>query len=529
MRLFSSIFAIVFAGVMVFASPTVRTDCRAQEFVNAPQIDSAYSAALDAKLSEYLQAIEREPVRVKCDEVDFLISSSTDSLVTQQIATKIYSHYIDSKLMGDEAVAIYVFDNWFAPGKVKMLSDNDFIEAEFFSKLNRPSLIGKTAPSLTLHTHCKESVTIFPEHKGREDRRWRIAYFYDVDCAKCKVESIMLRNILNLNDFDAILYAIYVGSEAKKWEEYGADQLTFDTRNMEVVHLWDPDMTSDFVTKYAVISTPKLYLIDRNGIIVGRGLDASALEQLLSGLIAAETLEYGSEKAMEMYEETFAAYRDSDEGLNCSSVSQVAAYISDKLLPAGDTLLYKQMTGDLLYYLTNQREANYKCGTEAFLDDYILGREDIWNTQDDSLKVVSLAEFIKSLLSLCPIGEPIPETSLLATVLKPSSNGVKSVDKMVDLNKLKNAIVIFHTEGCDICKAEIGAAKALLDTKSGGSGGSPAGTTPKQIVLVDMDELWSTHPEQAGQLMENIDLSVLPFILATDKSARVSQKYIELR
>ena len=73
--------------------------------------DTADFQGLYAKLSQYAAAMETEPVSVKQRECDFLISSCSDSLVRQAVAIWLYSHYIDSKLMGDEAVSIYLTDN----------------------------------------------------------------------------------------------------------------------------------------------------------------------------------------------------------------------------------------------------------------------------------------------------------------------------------------------------------------------------------------------------------------------------------
>ena len=80
---------------------------------------------LGAKLEQYFAALAGEPVSVQNNECDFLIESCRDSLVRQYVALKIYDHYLRSKIMGDDAVAVHVADKWFLSGKVKMHSDED--------------------------------------------------------------------------------------------------------------------------------------------------------------------------------------------------------------------------------------------------------------------------------------------------------------------------------------------------------------------------------------------------------------------
>ena len=104
-----------------------------------PQLDSASYAALGQKLDEYLRRIEPLDFHTQEEECDFLISSCKDSAARQFTALKVYTHYLHSKVMGAEAVAIYLTDNWFAPGKVQMHSSIDLMNAKIFADFNRQS------------------------------------------------------------------------------------------------------------------------------------------------------------------------------------------------------------------------------------------------------------------------------------------------------------------------------------------------------------------------------------------------------
>ena len=152
--------------------------------------DSTALAALDAKLSEYLEVLTPQVERVKEGECDFLIESTEDSLLRQRIALKIYDFYITSHVMGDEAVAIHVFDKWFADGKVKMLSDIDLMNARVFADFNRSSLLGCTAPRLSLQNMGGGL------EQAPAEGRISVLFFYDTSCTKCKVETILMKQLL---------------------------------------------------------------------------------------------------------------------------------------------------------------------------------------------------------------------------------------------------------------------------------------------------------------------------------------------
>ena len=114
------------------------------------KLDPVVTEELDARMDEYFAALERESIQVKLEECDFMLESCADSLVRQYVAVRIYDHYLGSKVMGDEAVAVHMVDDWFTPGKVAMYSDIDLLNAKVYAQFHRSSLLGMEAPALAL-------------------------------------------------------------------------------------------------------------------------------------------------------------------------------------------------------------------------------------------------------------------------------------------------------------------------------------------------------------------------------------------
>ena len=137
--------------------------------------------ALGAKLEEYFAALAGEPLSVQNAECDFLIESCQDSLVRQFVALKIYDHYLNSKIMGEDGVAVHVADTWFIPGRVAMHAELDLLNAKVFAEFNRQSVLGADAPALTLRDPMGEEVTV------PVDGRYTVIYFYDTSCSTCRI------------------------------------------------------------------------------------------------------------------------------------------------------------------------------------------------------------------------------------------------------------------------------------------------------------------------------------------------------
>lgn len=474
----------------------------------AQQLDSARVNALSSRLSEYFEALKHESLDVQKAECDFLISTCTDSLVRQFVALSIYDHYADSRIMGAEAVTIHLIDNWFIPGKVRMRDDMELLGAKVFAEFNRMSQLGCPAPELTMTSLDGTVHTLF----GPEDRngRFRILYFYDTDCAKCKVQTIMLRNMLETEDFPVDLVAVYASDKRDAWERYVRESLSIESDRTRVCHLWDPELDSDFQRKYGIIQTPRMFLVSPDGTILGRGLDVQALSVMLHGIFDEVELDYGTEESAALFDGIFM-----EENITRKDISDVADHIAESTLAEGDTVMFRQMTGDLLYWLASRRGEGAKEGTYYLIDTYILGRSDIWKTQDDSLKVVGFAEMTDDLLSLAAPGTKIADMKL------PSIRYASGKEKAGNfrLAKLKGdpGIIIFYTEGCHVCDAEKAAAKEFLKTHP-----------QARVLMVNVDEIISSSPALADRLFRSFDLSTLPFIIQTDRKGLIMRRYISL-
>ena len=246
----------------------------AQGIPDKHHVDSVAFARLDQMLTGYTAGIERESVEVKKAECDFLISSVRDSLTMQHIALWLYDHYKDSELMGDEAVAIHVYDSWFKPGTIAMRSEFDRLDADIFVTFNRNTLLGMTAPEVELRGPCGRKV------KVPQNGSYSVLFFFDTSCAKCQLEAQVLPGIMEKVEFPTRFYAVYCGQIKKEWRQFRR-KFKIHNRKVGIVHAWDPKMDTDYLRLYGVISTPRLYIADVDGEILGRRLEPESLQEII--------------------------------------------------------------------------------------------------------------------------------------------------------------------------------------------------------------------------------------------------------
>ena len=239
------------------------------------QTDSLSFARLDTMLENYTAAIIPESIESKNAECDFLISSVKDSLTMQHIALWLFDHYKESPVMGEEAVAIHVYDKWFKDGPIEMRSEFDKLDADIFATFNRSTLLGLNAPEVELKTPCGRKV-IVPQQGS-----YSILFFFDTGCGKCQLEAKVLPGIIEKAEFPVKVYAVYCGQNKKEWRKFRRE-FKIHNRNVGIVHAWDPEMDSDYLRLYGVMSTPRLYLTAADGEILGRRLEAESLAEIIN-------------------------------------------------------------------------------------------------------------------------------------------------------------------------------------------------------------------------------------------------------
>lgn len=259
--------------LIFFATALILASCG----VMAPKQDKQVRTSEDnlfSKQDEYLSAIDRLSIPAACLEVDAMISSVQDSVLRDSVAVRSYRHFRNSKVMGSENVAVHIYDAWFASYKTLFSSIDEFEEAGLFALINRQSLIGSRVPELTMSDIEGNEVT-FPFRNARKS----IIYFYSTKCPKCLLISLELKAFVLSEHPDADIIAVYTGDDIVDWNTYVADKLNFPSSSANVCHLRGGE--SDFVMVYGVIQTPRLFLLDESGVVIGRHLDVDALSKLL--------------------------------------------------------------------------------------------------------------------------------------------------------------------------------------------------------------------------------------------------------
>ena len=382
-------------------------------------------------------------------KVDGFIMTGKNGEEIAQIAYFMYRYYRDSRIMGYDEIAIYVADNYFLNGKYNLPDEEARLEMRLFADANRRSLIGMRASVMTMQDPAGNDIR-FPE--GEQD--YSILYFYDDECPACQRMAPALMQYLTRcdKDINVTVYMVYTQDDRERWMDYVAKVIhPFNLPdNVTLVNLWDPEMKSDFLTAYGVISTPKLFLVDRNGAIIGRELTPTALSQVV------ELNESQMTATEELFEQIFLPMANTAD--TTEIVETIDMFFEDS---KDNPDFFHEIFYELYQYLKASPSYTLQQGAAYLANKYIAGMPELWETVEFTDKGVSHGSVIRAdyqsvkdfidqtalavlMFYRNPLDKPVTDLTL-----RTLNNKKQSV---YDL-KARYTVLYFYDMNCALCNA----------------------------------------------------------------------------
>lgn len=382
-------------------------------------------------------------------KADGFIMTGKNDREKANIAYLIYKYYRESRIMGYDEIAIYIADNYFLNGKYSLDDKSAYMEMKLFAEMNRHSLIGMHAPSITLQDQTGNNVTI-----PSGDQDYSVIYFYDDECPTCIRTTPALMQYLSKNSgkLNFTVYMIYTQDSRERWMNYIKKAISpFGMPdNVKLVHLWDPDMSSDFVTEYGVISTPKLFLTDRDGIIIGRELTPNALAQVVE---ISESQLSSMEMLLQQIFIPMASTSDTTE-----ITETIDSFFEDS---KDNPDLFHELFYTTYQYLKSSESYTLQQGAAYLANKYIAGMPEMWETVVFTDKGTTKGSTIRA--DYKSVNEFIDQTALAVLLFyrnqldKPAADLTLRTEKnkkqSIYGTDAKYTVLYFYNTDCGLCNA----------------------------------------------------------------------------
>jgi len=474
--------------------------CAAQSVQSAADSTKrAFFNTIESQLPA-LSVIPADSIIMLADGLISIMESKEDST---EIAGLFFNYFSDCPVMGTEAVAVHIADNFFLNGRLKWPDDNTYPELFAFAEFNRSSLLGMSAPALTMNDIDSSVVDIRTVRSPL-----KVLYFYDDACATCARETPLLVSLLDNYDGEGQIsfFAIYTQSERSAWENYVKEHFSsIDNPKVRVYNLWDPEYESNFQMKYGVLTTPAMFLLDSENTIIGRKLDSEALSQLIHIKDNFRT------SLLNMLDTV------TDElGANEESIMNLVAALY--LRSNGDVESFKTVLYEIFTYYRSIPLRDAQLGAAKMAEEFILGVDGSWAEE-------TLEEVRWNLMKM-------KQNDIADTATDEILYNKRGTKKRMLAGRKPYTVLFFNIAHCKDCrqyKEDLRDAAPLLKSKKAKVVSIYLSADRSQWLNdIKENKNWTHLTDEGPQsrLREDYDLAVVPRIYLLDKDKKVIAKDI---
>jgi thiol-disulfide isomerase/thioredoxin len=201
-------------------------------------------------------------------EIDRVIKKcSPDYKVFQFVAVYLFNHFRESEIMGHDAVMVKLADDIYLSGKA------DWTTKEWRDNLKnevdriRPNLIGVKAHDLVMDTFEGTRVTLYDLNK-----EFTILYFWEPNCGHCQEATPKLKAYYDkVKNTGIEVFTVCTTTDRDKWEKYIKDN------SLTWINGWDPNRITNYDYYYNIQSTPTVYILDKNKVIIAKKLPVESI------------------------------------------------------------------------------------------------------------------------------------------------------------------------------------------------------------------------------------------------------------
>lgn len=234
-----------------------------------------YTPIYDAKLDEYFNRLVLPLPDTMNAEADALLAKTRKS----KEIFKYTLHWLAgnaerSKVMGMDEVFVHLVEKYYMKGDAYWLDSAGLSKYEDRAKKIAPNVIGNLAPELEM----QDIWSLQDKPLSKNDAKYTLLVFWSKECGHCMKEVPQIDSVYNkvLKNKGVKVYSVSTEGDLSDIQK-AVDKLNIK----EWTNVVDAQNKTEYRSKYDVYSTPKIYLLDDQKKIIGKGLDHSNIMEVI--------------------------------------------------------------------------------------------------------------------------------------------------------------------------------------------------------------------------------------------------------
>lgn len=234
-----------------------------------------YTPIYDAKLDEYFNKLVLPLPDTMIAETDVLLKRARKA----PELFKYTLHWLAgnaerSNVMGMDEVFVHLVEKYYMKGDAFWLDSAMLAKYTDRAQKIAPNVLGNIAPDLNMQEIWGLKDTPLSGVKSK----YTLLLFWSKDCTHCVKEIPAIDSLYKskLKAKGVTIYAVSTQGNLEEIQKVVKDKGVSDWIN--VVDIYD---NTKYRNKYDVFSTPKMYLLDENKKLIGKGLDHTNISELI--------------------------------------------------------------------------------------------------------------------------------------------------------------------------------------------------------------------------------------------------------
>lgn len=206
---------------------------------------------------------------------------AADKLVDKVKNNKEYFKYIvwyvtntyeRSTYMGFDAVFVHMVEAYYISKQADWVTPTVLENLTKRAMRLKPILLGKRAPSLANPDSLERWVFM-----DTISTKFTVLAFWDSDCGHCKIEIPKLKKLYDEKKkiYNFEVYAVCTDADLSRWKKYVREN------NLNWINVTGTKANVDYHDVYDIVSTPVIYLLDKEKKIIAKKLDVDNLDKYL--------------------------------------------------------------------------------------------------------------------------------------------------------------------------------------------------------------------------------------------------------
>jgi thiol-disulfide isomerase/thioredoxin len=225
------------------------------------------------KVSAYLKNMVLQIPDSLKKECDMLISKAKDNKETYKYMVWYTTNtYETSNIMGLDEVFVYLVKKYYTSKEsAYWLDEATLYKIQDRARILEPILIGKKAKNLILTDSNNVARSMYDIQA-----KYTILVFWDPDCGHCKKSMPVVKATYDKYKSKGVqVYAVCTEVEMDKWRAFIREN------KLEWINVANPELNNNFRQEFDILTTPQLFVLDKDKKIIAKKIDAETLEKIL--------------------------------------------------------------------------------------------------------------------------------------------------------------------------------------------------------------------------------------------------------